>query len=92
MTIREVVTKHYCELLSKCTKTDIALYAGRTSEDLLGDAVLTAINKFGDAQIEEQDGYDYLRKTFLESCFFAYKKKGYSEEKILQFVEDYPDV
>lgn len=92
MKITEIITKHYEKLLSKCTRTDTAIYAGKTSEDLLGEAVVTAMNKFKDDDITEEEGYEYLKKTFLESCLFGWKKKCYPEEKMIEFVEKYPNI
>lgn len=56
----------------------------------MGEAVLTALNRFKDQDIDERDGYEYLQKTFLESCLFAWKKRSYPEEKMLEFIPDYP--
>jgi hypothetical protein len=89
MKITEIIDKYYETLLDMCTKKDIALYGGKTSEDLLGDAVLTTMNKFKDSDITEEEGYEYFKKTFLESCLFAYKKKSYTSEKMIEYVSDY---
>lgn len=90
MKIHDIVAKHYPHFLRLCTRTDTAIYGGKTSEDLLGEAVVTALNKFGNREIEEQEGFDYLQKTFLESCLFAWKKKSYPEERLIEFVDSYP--
>ena len=84
MTISEIIAK-------RCTKKDIAIYGGKTSEDLLGDACLTALKKFKNLDISEEDGFAYLEKTFLEGCFFSYKKRGYDAEKMLVFIPEYEE-
>lgn len=89
MRINDIVNKYYDHFLGLCTRKDTAIYGGKTSEDLLGEAVLTALNKFKDMEIEEQEGYDYLQKTFLESCLFAWKKKCGPEEKMIEYIENY---
>ena len=89
MRMSEIISKHYEELLGRCTKTDIAIYGGKTSEDLLGESVLTALNKFREEEIEEEAGYEYLKKTFLEACLFAYKKKNYPSERLIEYVPDF---
>lgn len=92
MNIRDILSLHYAEFLAMCTNTDIALYGGKTSEDLLGEAVITAINKYKDSEITEEEGYEYIKKTFLEACLFAFKKKCYDKEKMIEFIADYPNV
>lgn len=89
MRMGEIISKHYDELLGICTKKDIAIYGGKTSEDLLNDAVLTSLNKYKDSEIDETEGYEYLKKTFLEACLFAYKKKNYPSEKMIEYIPDY---
>lgn len=90
MKISEIVEKEYPRLLKMCTRTDCAIYGGKTSEDLLGEAVLTAMKKFGEEDIDEEEGSAYLQKTFLESCLFSWKKKSYPEEKMMEYIAEYP--
>ena len=90
MKIEDIVSKHYGYFLGMCTRTDKAIYGGKTSEDLLGDAVITTLNRYKGEDVDEEEGFGYLQKTFLESCLFGYKKKSYPEEKMIEYVEDYP--
>lgn len=90
MNIREILSKHYQDFADMCTSTDTAIYGGRTSEDLLNDAMVTVINHFGDNDVDEVEGYEYAKKTFLFNCQFAYKKKVSDEEQTILYVDDYP--
>ena len=90
MTISSILTKHYEEFLELCTKRDIALYGGKTSEDLLSECCLTLLKKYGEREMNEDDGIDILKKTFLEKCFFAYKKKTSKKERFIEYIADYP--
>lgn len=74
-----------------CINTDVAVYGGRTSEDILNDSMITIINHFGDDDISEDEGYEYAKKTFLFEEMFAYKKKAWPEEKLIDFISDYPN-
>ena len=89
MNIRDILSKHYQEFADMCTSTDTAIYGGRTSEDLLNDAMVTVINHFKNDDITEEEGYEYAKKTFLFNCQFAYKKKVSEEEKMIEYIEDY---
>ncbi len=92
MKIREILAKHYEHFLGLCTKKDTALIGGKTSEDILGESVITAINKFGDEDISEEEGYRYFEKVFLEACLFSYKKKGSGKERMIEYVADYGEI
>lgn len=90
MNIRDILTKHYQDFNNMCINKDIAVYGGKTSEDILNDSIITIINHFGNNDIEEQEGYEYAKKVFLQEEFFSYKKKSWPEEKIIDFIGDYP--
>lgn len=89
MNIREILSRHYGEFAEMCTNTDTAIYGGRTSEDLLNDAMITVINHYGDEDVDENEGYEYAKKTFLFNEVFSYKKKQSKEEKMIEYVNDY---
>ena len=72
MTIREILKKHYTSLLAKCR--DTKAINGKTELDLLGDICITAINKFKEKDITEEEGIDYLNKTLASEKFFQYKR------------------
>ena len=81
MSIYEIIAKYYPKFYSQCMNTDKAVYDGKTSQDILGDCVITTIKKFGNLDISEIEGYEYFKKTFLMEELFAHKRKG--KEKIL---------
>lgn len=54
---------------------DTVIEDSRTSEDLFSDAMLTALRKYKDKDIDEQEGYEYIRKTLLTEFFFSKKRK-----------------
>ncbi len=91
MRIRDVLAKHYQEFADMCTKTDIAIYGGRTSEDLLNDAMITVINHYKDEDVDEDEAYEYAKKTFLFNEVFAFKKKQGEDEKRIVFVDALPE-
>lgn len=90
MNIRDILSKHYQGFVDMCINKDVAVYGGKTSEDVLNDSIITIINHFGNEDIEEEEGYEYAKKVFLMEEQFAYKKKAWPEEKMIDFVGDYP--
>ena len=75
MTINQIIDKYYPQFLEQCYNKDIPVYCGKTSEDILNDCVITLINKYGNKEIEEKEGYETFKKTFLMEEMFAHKKK-----------------
>ena len=92
MNIRDILQKHYQEFADMCTKTDIAIYGGRTSEDLLNDAMITTINHYRDEDVDEDEGFEYAKKTFLFNEVFAYKKKVSEDEQRIVLWTHFPKV
>lgn len=90
MNIRDILAKHYQDFWDMCINTDTAVYGGKTSEDILNDSMITVINHFGNEDISEEEGYEYAKKVFLMEEVFSYKKKSWPEEKLIDFVGDYP--
>ena len=90
MNIREILTKHYQDFLDMCMNKDTAVYGGKTSEDILNDSIITIINHFKENDVDEVEGYEYAKKTFLMECLFSYKKKSWPEEKMIDYIGDYP--
>lgn len=84
MTINDIISKHYDELLQQCS-CDKVISQGRTECDILQDVCVTAIRKFRDKEIEEEEGLSYLKKTlFTEKHFQFSRLKG----EILTFVDN----
>lgn len=63
MKINEIIKKHFDELKSKCHNDDRVISLSRTSEDVLQDVFLTALRKFKEKEIGEDEGVIYLQKT-----------------------------
>lgn len=75
MTINDIITK-YSNKLDKLAKgKDIPIYNGYTSEDIVQNCYITAMNKYGLKQISEEEGYNYLLKTILNELKFSYRRK-----------------
>lgn len=91
MNIREILSRHYGEFAEMCTNTDTAIYGGRTSEDLLNDAMITVINHYGDEDVDETEGYEYAKRTFLFNEVFSYKKKVSEDEQRIIFMDELPN-
>lgn len=75
MKISEIITRHYSEL-RRMVSTNKVVSQSKTEEDFLQDACLTALGKFKDKDIDEEEGMDYLRKTISHSKTFQYNKKA----------------
>lgn len=84
MTISDIITKHYNEFSGMVRNPDVTIENGNTSEDIFQNAMMTAIKKFP-GEVDEKEGYDYIRKTLLTELFFCWKRKG---RDILLFSDD----
>ena len=72
-TIRQVINNHYNELLGQCS-TDKVISQGRTEFDILQDVCITAMRKFKEKDIDEEEGYSYLKKTLFTEKHFQYSR------------------
>lgn len=88
MTINDVVSKYYNKLYNSVVKHNKVISQGRTPEDLLNDVCLTALRKFGDEDIEEIDGLNYLKKTLFTENHFQYNR---IKNEIVIFTDVIPD-
>lgn len=89
MTINSVITKYYPTLKTYCKNDDVVISLGRTSEDVLQDVCVTAIRKYKEKDIEEEEGISYLKKTLFTELHFQYpRKKG----EIIIFTDTLPDI
>lgn len=68
-TINDVISKHYNELREK-VNADVVVSMGRTGEDILQDVCVTAMRKFKDKQIDEDEGLSYLKRTLFTEQHF----------------------
>lgn len=84
MSIRDIISKHYNELLNQCT-CDKVVSQGRTECDILQDVCITAMRKYKESNIDEEEGYSYLKKTLFTEKHFQYsRKKG----EIIIYMDD----
>lgn len=74
MTIGEIITKHFMEFSGMVRNTDTVVEEGNTSEDIFQNVMLTAMKKYK-GEVDEKEGYDYIKKTFLLEVFFSPKRK-----------------
>lgn len=88
MTIREVIDKHYQELLDECS-CDKVISQGRTECDILQDVCITAMRKFKEKEIDEDEGLSYLKKTLFTEMHFQFaRKKG----EIIIYTDNIQDI
>lgn len=88
MTISEIISKYY-ETLHKEVNGELVISQGRTTEDILHDVCITAMRKYKDTDIEEEEGLTYLKKTLFSEKYFSWsRKKG----EIIIYTDILPDV
>ena len=73
--IGDIITKHYHELIKLATASDIPVYNSLMVEDILQNCFLTALNKYKETDISEENGLNYLKKTILNEVKFSYRRK-----------------
>ena len=62
MTIKEIIDSNYDYLHNFCS-SDKVISLSKTEEDILHDVLITAIRKFKERDISEQEGMSYLKLT-----------------------------
>lgn len=87
MTINDIISKHY-NTLHKEVSGEVVISQARTTEDILQDVCLTAIRKFKQTDITEEEGLTYLKKTLFTEKHFSWNRK---KNEILIFTENIPD-
>ena len=88
MTISNIITKHYDELLAQCS-CDKVISQGRTECDILQDVCITAMRKYKGKEIDEEEGISYLKRTLFTEKHFQYsRKKG----EIIIFTDEIKDI
>lgn len=84
MTIRDIIEGHYEQLHNYCT-TDKVISLSKTEEDILHDVLITAMRKFKDRDITEDDGMSYLKLTLYNEQLMQTRR--ICKDKLV-FVED----
>lgn len=75
MTIGEIITKHFMEFSGMVRNTDTVIEEGNTYEDIFDEVMLTALKKYK-GEVDEKEGYEYIKKTLLLEFFFSKKRKS----------------
>lgn len=76
MTIGEIITAHFNEFSGMVKNSDIVIEEGNTYEDIFQNVMLTALKKYKDKEVDENEGLEYIKKTFLLEVFFSPKRKN----------------
>ena len=76
MTIGEIITAHFNEFSGMVKNTDIVIEEGNTYEDIFQNVMMTALKKYKDKEVDENEGVEYIKKTFLLEVFFSPKRKN----------------
>ena len=88
MTISDIITKHY-DTLKKEVNGEKVISHSKTSEDILQDVCLTALRKYKNTDISEEEGLSYLKKTLFTEKHFSWNRK---KTDILVYMADIPDI
>ena len=88
MTISDIITKHY-ETLKKEVNGELVISHSKTSEDILQDVCLTALRKYKNTDISEEEGLLYLKKTLFTEKHFSWNRK---KTDIMVYTENLPDI
>ena len=76
MTIGEIITAHFNEFSGMVKNTDIVIEEGNTYEDIFQNVMMTALKKYKGKEVDENEGLEYIKKTFLLEVFFSPKRKN----------------
>ena len=87
MTISDIIEKHY-DTLKKEVNGEKVISHSKTSEDILQDVCLTALRKYKNTDISEEEGLTYLKKTLFTEKHFSWNRK---KSDILVYMENIPD-
>ena len=88
MTISDIITKHY-DTLKKEVNGELVISHSKTSEDILQDVCLTALRKYKNTDITEEEGLTYLKKTLFTEKHFSWNRK---KTDIMVYMADVPDI
>lgn len=88
MTISDIITKHY-DTLKKEVNGEKVISHSKTSEDILQDVCLTALRKYKNTDISEEEGLSYLKKTLFTEKHFSWNRK---KTDIMVYMADVPDI
>ena len=88
MKIGDVITKYFDHLHNE-VNGELVISQGRTTEDIFQDVCITAIRKYKDSDVDEEEALNYLKKTLFTEMHFSWnRKKG----EIITFTDSLPDI
>ena len=88
MKIGDVITKYFDQLHNE-VNGELVISQGRTTEDIFQDVCITAIRKYKDSDVDEEEALNYLKKTLFTEMHFSWnRKKG----EIITFTDSLPDI
>ena len=88
MLISDIISKHY-DTLKKEVNGEKVISHSKTSEDILQDVCLTALRKYKNTDISEEEGLSYLKKTLFTEKHFSWNRK---KTDIMVYMADIPDI
>lgn len=88
MKISDVISKYY-NTLHKEVDGELVISQSRTTEDILQDVCITALRKFRNMDITEEEGLAYLKKTLYTEKHFSWNRK---KNEILIYTDTLPDI
>ena len=88
MTISDIINRHY-DTLKKEVNGELVISHSKTSEDILQDVCLTALRKYKNTDISEEEGLSYLKKTLFTEKHFSWNRK---KTDIMVYMADVPDI
>lgn len=88
MLISDIITKHY-DTLKKDVNGELVISHSKTSEDILQDVCLTALRKYRNTDISEEEGLTYLKKTLFTEKHFSWNRK---KTDIMVYMDNLPDI
>ena len=88
MTINDVISKYY-NTLKREVSGEMVISQSRTTEDILQDVCLTALRKYKNKEVDEEEALNYLKKTLFTEKHFSWNRK---KNEILIYTDSLPDI
>lgn len=88
MNIRDIIEKHGQELINECH--DDKVYAkSRTEYDVIQDIFVTAMKKYKEKEIDEEEGLSYMKHALYAEKHFQRKRL---KDEPITYVENLEDL
>ena len=92
MTINTIIEKHYSELQSMCWDTDKTISQSKTSDDVFQDVIVTALKKYRNKEIDEEEGLKYIKDNFCLEMHFQPKREDKVKIVYMDYIENIKDM